>query len=139
MRKHLTDAEKIAILLDALHRADRTLMEIDAVAEINSIARGIGNRRCSEWTQSVTRRARKILQSALKRVTRPQAGQAPAQALDCGSLSDVPSDKRNSDAKRADNACTAEVGSASLADEKAIRIDIQAMKANGILKEAKRK
>jgi hypothetical protein len=30
----------------------------------------------------------------------PQAGQAPAQALDCSSLSDVPSDKRNSNAER---------------------------------------
>lgn len=124
MRKQLTDAEKVAILLDALHRADRTLMEIDAVAEINSIARGIGNRRCSEWTQSVTRRARKILQAALKRVSGPQAGRAPGQVLDCGSLSDVPSDKRNSNAKR---------------ETSAIRVDIQAMKANGILKEAKRK
>lgn len=114
MRKQLTDAEKIAILLDALHRADRILMEIDAVAEINSIARGIGNRKCSDWTQSITRRARKILQSALKRVTRPQAGQAGG-------------------------ACNAEVGSASLADEKAIRIDVASMKANGTLKEAKRK
>ena len=123
-RKQLTDAEKIAILLDALHRADRTLMEIDAVAEINSIARGIGNRRCSEWTQSVTRRSRKILQAALKRVTRYQAGQASAQALDCGSLSDTPSDKRNSNAERGGSA---------------IRVDIKAMKANGILKEAKKK
>ena len=113
-KKQLTDAEKVAILLDALHRADRTLMEIDAVAEINSIAPGIGNRKCSEWTQTVTRRARKILQAALKKVCGPQAG-------------------------RAGGACTAEVGSASLADEKAIRVDIKAMKANGILKEAKRK
>lgn len=113
MKKTLTDAEKIAILLDALHRAGRTLMEIDAVAEINSIARGIGNRRCSEWTQSVTRRARKILQAALKRVTRPQGG----------SLSDVPSDKRNSNAERGGSA---------------IRVDVKAMKANGILKEAKK-
>ena len=101
MRKQLTDAEKIAILLDALHRADRTLMEIDAVAEINSIARGIGNRKCSEWTQSVTRRARKILQAALRRVA----------------------DKTNKSDKT---------------NEKAVRLDIQAMKANGILKEAKR-
>ena len=124
MRKQLTDAQKIAILLDALHRADRTLMEIDAVAEINSIARGIGNRRCSEWTQSVTRRARKILQAALKRVNGAHAARAAGQALHVSSLSDVPSDKRNSDAKR---------------ETSSIRIDIAAMKANGILKEAKRK
>ena len=124
MKKALPDAEKIAILLDALHRADRTLMEIDAVAEINSIARGIGNRRCSEWTQSVTRRARKILQAALKRVTRHQVGQAPAQALDCGSLPDVPSARQAADAERGGSA---------------IRVDVKAMKANGILKEAKRK
>jgi hypothetical protein len=122
MRKQLTDAEKIAILLDALHRADRTLMEIDAVAEINSIARGVGNRKCSEWTQSVTRRARKILQSAQKRVC-PQAGRAPGQVLDCGSVSDVTSDTRNSNAKR---------------ETSAIRIDIQALKANGVLREFKK-
>jgi len=124
MPKQLTDAEKVAILTEAAKKADRVLLEIDAVAEINSIARGIGNRKCSDWTQSVARRARKTLQAALKRVCGPNAGQAPAQALDCSSLSDVPSDKRNSEAKR---------------ETSAIRIDIAAMKANGILKEAKRK
>ena len=114
MKKQLTDAEKVAILLDALHRADRTLMEIDAVAEINSIARGIGNRKCSEWTQSVTRRARKILQAALKR-----AGSACTAVV-------------GSACRAADGAANAKQGGS------AIRVDVAAMKANGILKEAKR-
>lgn len=130
MRKQLTDAEKIAILLDALHRVDRTLMEIDVVAEINSIARGTGNRKCSDWTQSVTRRARKILQAALKKVCGPQAapraGEAAEQALHVGSPH----------ATRADGAADAERRSGKL---KSVRIDIAAMKANGIQKEAKRK
>ena len=121
MRKQLTDAEKVTILLDALHRADRTLMEIDAIAEINSIARGAGTRRCSEWTQSVTRRARKILQAALKRVNGTRVVQAAGQALHVGSSTDMPSVERG--AKKLES----------------VRIDIQAMKANGILKEAKRK
>lgn len=120
-RKQLTDAEKVAVLLDAVKRADRTLLEIDAVAEINSIARGSGNRKCSEWAQNAARRARKILQAAQKKVCGTQAVQAGAST------------------------CTKEVGSASLADKRAdrklksVRIDLQAMKANGILKEAKRK
>lgn len=130
MKKHLTDAEKIAILTEAAQKADRLLLEIDAVAEINSIARGAGNRKCSDWTQSVARRARKTLQAALKRVCGPQAapraGEAAEQALHVGSPH----------ATRADEAADAKRRSGKL---ESVRIDIEAMKANGILKEAKRK
>ena len=62
----MTDAEKVTKLAAAIGRADRFLAEIDAVAEINSIARGAGNRKCSELTQGAVRRARKTLQRALR-------------------------------------------------------------------------
>ena len=127
-RKQLTDAEKIAILLDALHRADRILMEIDAVAEINSIARGIGNRKCSDWTQSITRRARKILQSALKRV----CGTRVVQAAGASTCTEVVAGSCRS----ADGAADAKRRSGKL---ESVRIDVASMKANGTLKEAKRK
>ena len=121
----MTDAEKVAILAEAAQKADRVLLEIDAVAEINSIARGAGNRKCSDWTQSVARRARKTLQAALKRVCGTQAVQA-AGASACTEVvaGSFRSADGATDAKR---------------ETSAIRVDIAAMKANGILKEAKRK
>lgn len=62
----MTDAEKVEDLQRAIRRAVRILAEIDAVAEINGIARGAGNRKCSELTQGAVRRARKTLQRALR-------------------------------------------------------------------------
>ena len=62
----MTDAEKVNKLTKAIGRAVQILTEIDAVAEINSIARGAGNRKCSELTQGAVRRAQKTLQRALR-------------------------------------------------------------------------
>ena len=106
----MTDAEKVSTLRSAIERADKAL---DWVLEQPGH---------SEWMMTTASRIRRVLRAAMKKTGGAQAARAPGQALDGSCSADVPSAERTPVKIKLPE----------------VRLDIQAMKSNGTLKEARR-